>query len=82
MRDSLQQSETVRDMQQLNEIRETVRQQTTMVESERHVATLWDRRDSEGQPTTIGDSERQQATMGDSDRHVSTLCDRRDIDRQ
>ena len=48
------------------------RELVTMRESERHVATPWDRRDSE----------KQQATIGDSEKHAGTLWDRKETVRE
>ena len=58
------------------------RKLTTMGDIERHVATLWDWRNSERQPATIEYSERQPATIGDIERHTTTPLVPRDSERQ
>ena len=60
MRDSQQQLEKIRDMQQLHV--DSERQPVTIRDSERHVATPWDQKESERKQAAIGDSERHAAT--------------------
>ena len=51
--------ERVRDMQQIHGGRKDRESQPVIMrDSERHVATSWDRRESERQPAKMGDSER------------------------
>ena len=72
VRESQTQYETARDMQQLHGSRKgSNRQPATIGDSERHAATPWDQRNSEGQPTTIEANERQPATTGESERHTT-----------
>ena len=66
-----------------------------MGDTERHVSTPWDRRNSGRKPTpwetvsdmqqllgTGRDIERQPETMRDSERHVANLLDQRDSERK
>ena len=55
--------------------RECERLLATKGDSERNVATPWDRRDSERQPVTIGDNERHAATTWHWERQPATILD-------